>query len=166
MRGEKWKDFQWEKQLDHWCIWPEWPEEISHMRWHKLPILYATREEATGMRSFTNKQILAYLAGTIHYGISFGGEEMNAKTPLVSYYDAALASDLIKRKSTTGVCVFFHGGLVFWDSKRQLCPQLNLNSTQLLIAHETSFGSEQFLRNWVSHWGQFPYSVTVSVREA
>ena len=65
------------------------------------------------------KQVFAYLAGTIHNGITYGGGRMNAKTPLQAYSEADLAADLIKRKSTTGMCVSFHGGLVSWGSKRQ-----------------------------------------------
>ena len=84
------------------------------------------------------KQILAYLAGTIHYGISFGGERMKPESPLIAYSDADLAADLIKRKSTTGVCVFFHGGLVSWGSKRQRATALSTAESEFYAASDCS----------------------------
>lgn len=84
------------------------------------------------------KQILAYLAGTVHYGISFGGERMNPESPLLAYSDADLAADLTKRKSTTGVCVSFHGGLVSWGSKRQRATALSTAESEFYAASDCS----------------------------
>jgi len=84
------------------------------------------------------KQVFAYLAGTIHYGITYGGDRMNAKTPLQAYSDADLAADLIKRKSTTGMCVSFHGGPVSWGSKRQRAIALSTADSEFYAASECS----------------------------
>lgn len=80
------------------------------------------------------KQVFAYLAGTIHYGITNGRDGMNAKTPLQAYYDADLAADLAKRKSTTGRCVSFYGGPESWGSKRQRELALSTADSQFYAA--------------------------------
>jgi hypothetical protein len=80
------------------------------------------------------KQVFAYLAGTIHYGITYGGDKMNAKTPLQAYYDADLAADLTKRKSTTGMCVSLHGEPVSWGSKRQRAIALSTAESEFFAS--------------------------------
>ena len=84
------------------------------------------------------KQVFAYLAGTIHNGITYGGGRMNAKTPLQAYSEADLAADLIKRKFTTGMCVSFHEGLVSWGSKRQRAIALSIADSEFYAASSTA----------------------------
>lgn len=84
------------------------------------------------------KQVFAYLTGTIHYGITYGGVRMNAKTSLQAYSDADLAADLTKRKSTTGLCVSFHRGPVSWGSKRQRAIALSTDDSEFYSASECS----------------------------
>lgn len=84
------------------------------------------------------KQIPAYLSGTAHHGISFGGPRMKSESPLIAYLDADLAADLIKRKSTTGVCVLFHGGLLSWRSKRQRATALSTAESEFYAVSECS----------------------------
>jgi hypothetical protein len=84
------------------------------------------------------KRVFLYLAGTIHYGIAYGGARMNAR--LQAYFDAELAADSTKRKSTTGMCVSFHGGPgpVSWGSKRQRAISLSTADSELYAASECS----------------------------
>jgi hypothetical protein len=84
------------------------------------------------------KQVFLYLAGTIHYGITYGGDRMNAR--LEAYFDAELAADLTKRKSTTAMCVSFHGGTgpVSWGSKWQREISLSTADSELYAASECS----------------------------
>jgi hypothetical protein len=91
------------------------------------------------------KQVFLYLAGTIHYGITYGGDRMNAR--LEAYFDAELAADLTKRKSTTTMCVSFHGGTgpVSCDREKFRYPLLTRSSTRHLSARETWSGSRLFL---------------------
>lgn len=72
------------------------------------------------------KRIFAYLSGTVHYGICFGGTGVaNESYPLKGFTDADFASDLTARKSTTGVLFLFHGGPVSWGSRRQRATALS-----------------------------------------
>lgn len=84
------------------------------------------------------KRVLAYLAGTARHGICFGGEKINAKTPLIGFSDADFASDLVKRKSTTGILFLFHGGAVSWGSKRQRATALSTTDAEFYAASEGS----------------------------
>ena len=84
------------------------------------------------------KQILAYLAGTINFGICYGGEGMSATAPLIGFSDASLASDLQTRKSTTGFCFQLYGGLVAWVSKRQRCVAISTADSEFYAASESS----------------------------
>ena len=84
------------------------------------------------------KQILAYLAGTTHHGICNGGESINQTMPLIGYTDGDLAMDRLKRKSITGVCFKFHGGLISWGSKRQRATVLSTADSEFYAASEGS----------------------------
>ena len=64
--------------------------------------------------------------------------QLDAKTPLQAYSDADLAADLIKRKSTTGMVVSFHGGPVSWGSKRQRAIALSTADSEFYAASECS----------------------------
>lgn len=84
------------------------------------------------------KRILAYLAGTIRYGIRFGGEGMNAERPLIGHTDANFADVHQARKSTSGFCFQLHGGLVAWASKRQRSVALSTTDSEFYAASEGS----------------------------
>jgi hypothetical protein len=63
------------------------------------------------------KHVLRYLAGTIDYGITYGG---NTPTPiLVGYCDSDYGSDPDSRRSTTGYAFMLNGGAISWASRLQ-----------------------------------------------
>lgn len=84
------------------------------------------------------KPILTYFAGTVNHGISFGGNEMDAETPLIGFTDADLSTDLVKRKSTTGFMFQLYGGGVFWVSQRQRATALSTTNAEFYAASEGS----------------------------
>ena len=83
------------------------------------------------------KQIFAYLAGTIHHGICFGGvNATNNSQPLQGFTDADFAADLVARKSTTGVLFLLYGGPVSWGSRRQRATALSTTDAEFFAASE------------------------------
>ncbi len=83
------------------------------------------------------KQIFAYLARTIHFGICFGDMEgANKIHPLQGFTDADFAADLVARKSTTGVLFLFHGGPISWGSRRQRATALSTTDAEFYAASE------------------------------
>ncbi len=84
------------------------------------------------------KRIFAYLAGTTNHGITFGGEGINAITPLIGYTDADYASDIKNRKSITGIVFLLYGGAVSWGSKRQRATALSTTDAEFFAASEGS----------------------------
>ena len=63
------------------------------------------------------KHVLRYLAGTLDYGITFGGA---APTPnLTGFCDADYGSDPDTRRSTTGYVFVLNGGAISWASRLQ-----------------------------------------------
>ena len=79
------------------------------------------------------KQILAYLAKTIHHGICYGG---NPNAALLGFTDADFAADLKSRKSTTGVVFLYNGGPVSWGSRRQRATALSTTDAEFYAASE------------------------------
>jgi hypothetical protein len=84
------------------------------------------------------KTILAYLSGTAHHGICFGGKGISDKSILVGFTDADFAADIVKRKSTTGMVFLFFGGAVSWGSKRQRSTALSTADSEFYAASEGS----------------------------
>lgn len=70
------------------------------------------------------KRVMRYLKGTLNYKLEF------TKQPgsITGFSDADWASDLEKRRSTTGYTFMFQGGCVAWSSKRQ--PTVALSTTE------------------------------------
>ncbi|XP_039303971.1 secreted RxLR effector protein 161-like [Solenopsis invicta] len=65
----------------------------------------------------TVKQILAYVSGTLEYGIEFRGG--GSVLELTGYSDADYAGDIETQRSTTGYIFELAGGPVTWASQRQ-----------------------------------------------
>ena len=61
------------------------------------------------------KHVLRYLAGTLDYGINYGGDKLG----LVGYCDADYGSDPDSRRSTTGYVFMLNGGAISWASRLQ-----------------------------------------------
>lgn len=85
------------------------------------------------------KLIFAYLAGTINYGICYGGKEViNETLPLQGFTDANFAMDLVARKSTTGLLFQLFGGPISWGSRSQRATALSTTDAEIYAASEGS----------------------------
>lgn len=71
------------------------------------------------------KRILRYLKGSRDLGIRFKWEK---NCELTAFSDADYANDTESRRSTTGFCIYFGGGLVAWRCQRQ--PIITLSTTE------------------------------------
>ncbi|XP_046602591.1 secreted RxLR effector protein 161-like [Neodiprion lecontei] len=80
------------------------------------------------------KRILAYLSGTIGYGIEFCG----SGSELVDYSDADYAEDAETRRSTTGYVFQLAGGPITWASQRQKLVTLSTTEAEYVVASVTS----------------------------
>jgi len=74
-------------------------------------------EEPRGSHWAAVKQILRYLAGTVHYGVVY--KRLGTADSLVGYSDSDLAGDVDDRKSTSGSVFLLGTSLVTWVSQKQ-----------------------------------------------
>ena len=74
-------------------------------------------EEPRGSHWAAVKQILRYLAGTVHYGVVY--KRLGTVDSLVGYSDSDLAGDVDDRKSTSGLVFLLGTSLVTWVSQKQ-----------------------------------------------
>lgn len=70
------------------------------------------------------KRIMRYLKGTRGYELIYG----EAEEKITGYCDADWASDVDKRKSTTGYVFTMYGGAISWGTRRQ--PTVALSTTE------------------------------------
>ncbi len=96
------------------------------------------------------KRILAYLKGTLEYGISFGGSGIMGV--LSTYSDADYAGDLDTRRSTTGFLLILNNGPVAWTSRRQHCTTLSTTEAEYVAACEAT-KETVWMRNLLCHIG-------------
>jgi Reverse transcriptase (RNA-dependent DNA polymerase) len=69
----------------------------------------------TNVHMSSVKQVIRYLAGTVHLGLEFS----EGKNEIVGYCDADYAGDIDKRKSTSGYVFLMNGASISWSSKLQ-----------------------------------------------
>ena len=74
-------------------------------------------EEPRGGHWTAVKQILRYLAGTVHFGVVY--KKLVSTSSLVGYSDSDLAGDIDDRKSTSGSVFLLGSSLVTWMSQKQ-----------------------------------------------
>lgn len=79
--------------------------------------------------------MLAYLAGTIEYGIEYGNDGRTFE--LVGFSDAGYAGDIETRRSTTGYIFMFANGPVTWNSKRQKLVTLSTTESEYVAAADS-----------------------------
>uniref|UniRef100_A0ABD2VV02 Uncharacterized protein n=1 Tax=Trichogramma kaykai TaxID=54128 RepID=A0ABD2VV02_9HYME len=78
------------------------------------------------------KKILAYLVGTIHYGIKYFATEKGAH--LIGSSDADYANDTETRRSVTGYIFTYSNAPVTWSSLRQKLVTLNSTEAEYVAA--------------------------------
>lgn len=78
------------------------------------------------------KRILAYLNGTIDYGIMY--QSGGSKSNLRGYSDADFAGDVETRRSTTGFVFFLSNGPITWSSARQKLITLSTTESEYVAA--------------------------------
>ena len=82
------------------------------------------------------RRILKYLAGNLHLGLSFSGN--NHPLSLTAYSDVDFAMDLDDRKSRSGFILFVNHGPVFWASRKQASCTSNTTEAEYLAASSTT----------------------------
>ncbi|KAG6470071.1 hypothetical protein ZIOFF_071123 [Zingiber officinale] len=98
------------------------------------PVGMASRymERPRTMHHKVVKQILRYLKGTIHFGLTYikGPQEIS----IFGYSDSDLAGDLDGRKSTSGMTFYFNESLVSWNSQKQKTVALSSCEVEFMAA--------------------------------
>ncbi|KAG6486758.1 hypothetical protein ZIOFF_055337 [Zingiber officinale] len=98
------------------------------------PVGMASRymERPTTMHYKVVKQILRYLKGTIHFGLTYmkGPQEIS----IFGYSDSDLAGDLDGRKNTSGMTFYFNESLVSWNSQKQKIVALSSCEVEFMAA--------------------------------
>ncbi|KAG6479847.1 hypothetical protein ZIOFF_063322 [Zingiber officinale] len=98
------------------------------------PVEMASRymERPTTIHHKVVKQILRYLKGTIHFGLTYikGPQEIS----IFSYSFSDLAGDLDGRKNTSGMTFYFNESLVSWNSQKQKTVALSSCEAEFMAA--------------------------------
>ncbi|KAG6471101.1 hypothetical protein ZIOFF_072198 [Zingiber officinale] len=118
-------------------------------------------ERPTTMYHKVVKQILRYLKGTIHFGLTYikGPQEIS----IFGYSDSDLAGDLDGRKSTSGMAFYFNESLVSWNSQKQKTVALSSCEAEFMAA-TTAACRALWLRSLTSKLtGEKPKPVTLFV---
>ncbi|KAG6501588.1 hypothetical protein ZIOFF_041471 [Zingiber officinale] len=127
------------------------------------PVGMASRymEKPTTMHHKVVKQILRYLKGTIHFGLTYiKGPQ---KISIFGYSDSDLAGDLDGRKSTSGMTFYFNESLVSWNSQKQKTVALSSCEAEFMAA-TTATCHALWLRSLISELtGEKPKPVTLFV---
>jgi len=98
------------------------------------------------------KEVVRYLAGTIDYGLMFGGNRV--EEGLVGYGDADFAGCVETRRSTSGVVFLLHGAAVSWSSKIQRSVSVSTMEAEYVAASEAA-KEALWLRQLLSDLGYY-----------
>lgn len=103
------------------------------------------------------KRIIAYLNGTIQFGIEYRGGGSNSG--LVGFSDADFASDVETRRSTTGYVFYLSNGPITWSSQRQKLVTLSTTESEY-VAAATAAKEAMWLRKLLKSLGRSCVSTT------
>ena len=81
------------------------------------------------------KRILAYLAGTSHFGLLFDG---NKEEKLIGYSDSDFAGNVDNRRSVSGLLFMLCGSSISWASRLQRCVSLSTTEAEFIAACEST----------------------------
>ena len=93
------------------------------------------------------KHVIAYLKGTVSYGLCYGGDGASVSSSLVGYSDSDYAGDLDNFRSTTGYILFFNLGPVCWRSRLQ--PSTAGSTMQAEYQALSDFTKETVFVRWL-----------------
>lgn len=80
------------------------------------------------------KRVVRYLKSTRTWKLRLGGA---SNDELVAFSDSDWAGDKGTRRSTTGIVVYYGGGVVSWSSRRQECVTLSTMEAEYVALAET-----------------------------
>lgn len=103
------------------------------------------------------KGVVRYLAGTLTYGIIFGGP--NA-TDVVGYCDADYAGDVDTRRSTGGYVFIMNGAAITWQSKRQATVAASTTEAEYISA-ASAVKESLWLKQLLSDLGVAPGTISI-----
>jgi hypothetical protein len=101
--------------------------------------------------------VVRYLAGTLTYGIIFGGPD---STDVVGYCDADYAGDVDARRSTGGYVFIMNGAAITWQSKRQATVAASTTEAEYISAASAGKGS-LWLKQLLSDLGVAPGTISI-----
>ncbi|CAB0005156.1 unnamed protein product [Nesidiocoris tenuis] len=80
------------------------------------------------------KRIVRYLKGTRDLVLTFARSASSNRGVLNAFADANWGNDVIDRKSTSGMAIFFNGHLISWGSKKQQTVALSSAESEFIAA--------------------------------
>ena len=84
-----------------------------------------------GPQHFTAiKRIFRYIAGTLDYGITYGGNHQDLT--IAGYSDASYGDSVTNRRSSSGYIFMLNGGPITWSSKRQTTVALSTTESEYM----------------------------------
>jgi hypothetical protein len=125
--------------------------------WTRPDLSYSVHTLASAMDRPTEedwkvaKQVLRYLAGTVHLGLNYNNH--NATITITGFCDSDYAGDVSDRKSINGNLFMMANGPISWSSRKQ--PVVALSSTE---AEYISLAEEARVAVWLQQLaGEFGY---------
>ncbi|KAK3263947.1 hypothetical protein CYMTET_27286 [Cymbomonas tetramitiformis] len=96
------------------------------------------------------KRILAYVYGTIDYSLAYVYDENTPR--LAVYCDSDHAGDSTDRNSVAGYCLYLHGMLIDWWSKKQKSSTALSSTEAEYVAMSEACASALAIRNTLGQY--------------